>query len=366
MSANEDPVRWKRTGVCCMECVVHELNKDEETATIIRTGFWWPRNAKVQGIQLACAPACTEYKGSPTISVVVLVRATKWDRRIAWLRVCTAALQADAIFGHKRHKRSSDAWVETRKQKLLSGEKLLHTVALFGGLEACRAVFSNDREPDVFALSELAQLLFANKDKGANHTQAVVGDLVVCLHCAQIAVVKKGHHEAFSEVVQMLAECQDIVTLAASCRVQNTAFHARAKAANRGQVVNFRRCIQNLLLNVKVWETQSGKVLLERTGVVRGSSRVDSGHANLKVDALVTGCVLILTQAVDKRQRVLAARHADKNAITVLDHVKLFDGRNHGLVHCLGWRMESHCVCRLLFRGGNFNIPIFWQAEGCF
>ena len=51
------------------------------------------------------------------------------------------------------------------------------------------------------------------------------------LHGAQESVMERGHEEALGEVIEVLAQGQDVVALAPCTGVQPTSLHARAETA---------------------------------------------------------------------------------------------------------------------------------------
>jgi len=70
-------------------------------------------------------------------------------------------------------------------------------------------------------------------------------DVVVRFHGAQPAVVEGAHEEALGEVVEVLAEREDVVAVGPRGRVQPAALHAAAERAHgRARLLQRRRLLQ--------------------------------------------------------------------------------------------------------------------------
>lgn len=155
-----------------------------------------------------------------------------------------------------------------------------HIEPHLGGLKACWAVFWDDWQ--LARLSKIPQVLLSDVCKWSDHPQVVlpVGearkstsnnsvklkgkwkvqgkewckaryesqynmckinilDSVVSFHGAQSAIVEHRHHEALSQVIQVLPKCQHIAVVPSCCCIQPPSLHAGTKATDGVQVWKF-------------------------------------------------------------------------------------------------------------------------------
>ena len=60
---------------------------------------------------------------------------------------------------------------------------------------------------------KLPGILFPNENKGPDEPEVTLGNAVIGLHRAQKAVVEDRHEERLGQIVQVLPECQHVVSV---------------------------------------------------------------------------------------------------------------------------------------------------------
>ena len=123
----------------------------------------------------------------------------------------------------------------------------------------------------------------------------------------------------------MLRQCDDVAALFACDAIEDAAPHARAVGAVRVAVLGqgFLRFFQNRLRLQEIGHAECGHVGRERRGIELVGLRVDRAREQLEFHR----CFLLqMVQGMQQRQRILAARQAEQDAVAFADHAEVADG----------------------------------------
>jgi len=108
----------------------------------------------------------------------------------------------------------------------LTTNKTFDSCSFFWGCKTCGTIFTNYRQ--IHLKTEFTEESFTHEHQGANDAQvpSVVG--LVCFHGSQAAVAEHTHEERLRDVVQVLAQRQYILPVAAHRSLYQTALQATA------------------------------------------------------------------------------------------------------------------------------------------
>ena len=140
----------------------------------------------------------------------------------------------------------------------------------------------------VYLASELSALPLTDIDQWTNDTNIAGIREVMGFHGLQAPAMKSRHQEALCQIIQMLSECQHIMTVLTSRGVHDTPLHTGTVGA-KGSALHMRRSLfGDGLTAVEIGHAQPGHVRLEMRGVESVDLRIHRDGREFKADRRIT------------------------------------------------------------------------------
>ena len=204
---------------------------------------------------------------------------------------------------------------------LLAGQQGLHVLPPGGHGKTGGAAIRDDRESGLAGV--VGGLALPAIGQGANDADIALVVDVVGLHGAELPTVEDGKEQALGQVIQMLAQRQDVVAVLPADAVHDAALHAGAIGAE-GIPAHMAAGLLHQGLALVVPGNAQGAVMVRQ--VARVEARYLRVHGQSRELEAHRGIGLKVPQDLQERKGILAAGDPEQDAVAFPDHTKVHNG----------------------------------------